>query len=138
MRTRFLVLAASMMVTVYACGGDGEDAVPPGAAPGTSVAPAAGPVGDPQIGKALYASHCASCHGERGAGDGPAAGGFDPAPKNLVDPTVQGRPDAQLANIVLKGGPVAGLSENMPAFGGTLDDAQVRDIVAYLRTLAVR
>ena len=31
-------------------------------------------------GKALYAQHCASCHGATGKGDGPQARGLDPAP----------------------------------------------------------
>jgi high-affinity iron transporter len=35
----------------------------------------------------LYATTCASCHGARGAGDGPAAAGLTPRPANLADPT---------------------------------------------------
>ena len=34
---------------------------------------------------ALYASHCAACHGSAGRGDGPAAKGLDPAPANFHD-----------------------------------------------------
>jgi mono/diheme cytochrome c family protein len=34
-------------------------------------------------GKSLYASACASCHGETGAGDGPAGVAINPPPKNL-------------------------------------------------------
>ena len=36
-------------------------------------------------GAALYATHCASCHGTAGRGDGPAAKGLDPAPANFHD-----------------------------------------------------
>jgi high-affinity iron transporter len=36
-------------------------------------------------GKALYAQHCAACHGAEGQGDGPAAKGLDPAPSNFHD-----------------------------------------------------
>jgi high-affinity iron transporter len=34
---------------------------------------------------ALYAEHCASCHGIQGRGDGPAAPGMDPPPSNFHD-----------------------------------------------------
>lgn len=34
---------------------------------------------------ALYALHCASCHGAEGRGDGPAAKALDPAPANFHD-----------------------------------------------------
>lgn len=33
----------------------------------------------------LYASHCASCHGTSGRGDGPAAAGMDPPPSDFHD-----------------------------------------------------
>lgn len=33
----------------------------------------------------IYAAQCASCHGQRGHGDGPAAKGMDPAPANFHD-----------------------------------------------------
>jgi high-affinity iron transporter len=36
-------------------------------------------------GKAVYQQQCTSCHGDLGAGDGPAAAGLDPAPANLAD-----------------------------------------------------
>lgn len=56
------------------------------AAYGLALAPRKAP--DPAAGKALYAAHCASCHGAGGRGDGPAAKGLDPAPANFLD---QGR-----------------------------------------------
>jgi high-affinity iron transporter len=41
----------------------------------------------PELGRgvALYAAHCAACHGTQGKGDGPAAEGLDPAPSNFHD-----------------------------------------------------
>lgn len=33
----------------------------------------------------LYQTHCAVCHGPEGRGDGPAAGGMEPAPTNFRD-----------------------------------------------------
>jgi mono/diheme cytochrome c family protein len=37
-------------------------------------------------GRALYASNCALCHGERGDGRGQRAAGFSKAPANFTDP----------------------------------------------------
>src|SRR5688500_10708856 len=36
-------------------------------------------------GAEVYRSTCASCHGDQGLGNGPAAAGLDPAPANLAD-----------------------------------------------------
>jgi len=47
------------------------------------LAPMAAP--DLARGKALYAQHCASCHGATGKGDGPQARGLDPAPIAFAD-----------------------------------------------------
>jgi mono/diheme cytochrome c family protein len=43
------------------------------------------PKGDEQLtkGKELYASNCASCHGENGGGDGAAAAALNPPPRNF-------------------------------------------------------
>jgi high-affinity iron transporter len=38
-----------------------------------------------QTGAALFASHCAQCHGADGFGDGPRAAGLDPKPVNFHD-----------------------------------------------------
>ncbi|MCL6494159.1 MAG: cytochrome c, partial [Ignavibacterium sp.] len=35
-------------------------------------------------GETLYKSNCASCHGETGAGGGPASAGLNPAPRNFT------------------------------------------------------
>jgi len=34
-------------------------------------------------GRAVFTRHCAVCHGERGAGDGPAAASLNPRPPDL-------------------------------------------------------
>lgn len=35
-------------------------------------------------GERFFADHCAACHGAAGKGDGPLAGGLDPAPADLT------------------------------------------------------
>ncbi|MCB9229619.1 MAG: FTR1 family protein [Deltaproteobacteria bacterium] len=38
-----------------------------------------------ELGHFVYTHHCASCHGERGKGDGPAAEGMEPPARNFLD-----------------------------------------------------
>ncbi|MBV6477280.1 MAG: hypothetical protein HGGPFJEG_00017 [Ignavibacteria bacterium] len=40
-------------------------------------------------GKNLYNTYCSSCHGETGAGNGPAGGALNPPPRNFVDLSAQ-------------------------------------------------
>jgi len=88
-------------------------------------------------GNHLYATHCAVCHGERGRGDGPSAAGFATKPSDLADGRLMNAlPDTFLVNIILNGGPAEGLSPGMPPFGAYLGEAQARDVIAYLRSLA--
>lgn len=37
-------------------------------------------------GQELFSQNCASCHGEKGAGDGPAAQALNPKPRNYTAP----------------------------------------------------
>lgn len=81
-------------------------------------------------GRDLFASTCAKCHGESGSGGVPAAAG-QPAPRDLRDHVFQSsRTDGQLRAVI-----VSGKGTAMPAFGTLFDDAQLRALVAYLRTL---
>ncbi len=43
------------------------------------------PAGAPARGQQLYATYCATCHGDRGLGDGPGAAGLLPKPANLAE-----------------------------------------------------
>ena len=88
-------------------------------------------------GRQFYLTHCVVCHGDAGRGDGPSAAGFATKPSNLADGRLMnGLPDAFLVNIILRGGPGEGLSPGMPPFAAYFGEAQARDLVAYLRTLA--
>jgi mono/diheme cytochrome c family protein len=92
---------------------------------------------DVEAGRVLYTRSCAVCHGDSGQGDGPSAAGFATKPSDLTDGRLMnGLPDAFLFNIIVHGGPAEGLSPGMPPFRAFLSDDQVRQVVAYLRTLA--
>ncbi len=88
-------------------------------------------------GKAVYQQYCASCHGTGGKGDGPAGAALNPKPRDLSDKTyAQGLKDDYLFQITKNGGPVVKKSPLMPAWGNTLKDDQIKDVVGYLRSLA--
>jgi mono/diheme cytochrome c family protein len=109
--------------------------------PPVSAAGAAAPVplDDPYLknGRAIYLAHCAACHGERAQGDGASAAGFATKPSNLADGRLMNPlPDEFLENIIRRGGPAEGLSPGMPAFAQYLGETQIRDVIAYVRSLA--
>ena len=82
---------------------------------------------------------CSICHGVGGKGDGPSAAGLDPRPADFTDCAVmQKQSDATLFTIIKRGGPGAGRSIVMPAWGDSLPDGQIRDLVAVVRSFCKR
>ena len=93
--------------------------------------------GDAAKGLDLFKQNCAACHGESGKGDGPAAASLNPKPRDFSDKAVMsGIDDKKIVEIVQKGGAAVGKSALMPPLGAALNEAQIQDIVAYIRTLA--
>lgn len=93
--------------------------------------------GDPEAGKNAYTVFCASCHGNTGKGDGPAAAALPTKPRSLADSTYMNTlTDQHLFKVIKEGGASVGKSPLMPAFGGQLDDRQIRNVVAHVRTLS--
>ena len=80
--------------------------------------------------KSLFANLCAVCHGQTGAGDGPAAAALKLRPASFTDTAFQAaRTDDQLAAMIAGGKPP------MPGFGQQLSPVQVKSLVVYLRQL---
>lgn len=73
-------------------------------------------------GQQLYNMHCAACHGPRGEGVVPEA------PKFRQGERLE-QPDMMLLQSVKSG------KKTMPPFFGILQDAQILDVLAYVRTL---
>jgi mono/diheme cytochrome c family protein len=93
--------------------------------------------GDVAKGKGIYANMCASCHGPGGKGDGPAAAALNPKPKDLTDKAyMKSLKDQYLSDIIAKGGAAAGKSPLMPPFGGALKEEDIRNLTAFMRSLA--
>lgn len=88
-------------------------------------------------GKKIYATYCIGCHGDQGKGNGAAASALPVKPANLADGTVMNQlPDKFLVEIISKGGGAVGKSPLMPALGNQFTEKQLRDIIAYVRSLA--
>ena len=91
--------------------------------------------GDAQRGRALFLKRCALCHGETGDGHGRLR--VEPAPADLRAPGVVGkRSDWELYVVIRDGGPALGLSVKMLAWGKVVPDQEIRDMAAFVRSLA--
>jgi mono/diheme cytochrome c family protein len=94
---------------------------------------------DLEAGKKIFEEVCAACHGTSGRPDpnNPTVQALDPQPADLSDPLFNSRePEADWNIVVTHGGPALGLSAVMPAQGAALKDDEIRNVVAYAKTLA--
>jgi len=85
-----------------------------------------------QRGQSVYEAQCASCHGEKGMGDGPAGAQLTPPPAPLAC-TAKRLPDAYLYWRIAKGGAEFGTA--MPAFENVLPPEDIWAVILYLRNL---
>jgi cytochrome c oxidase cbb3-type subunit 3 len=91
---------------------------------------------DVEQGKKLYGQFCASCHGQSGKGDGPAAAALNPKPRDHTDKEYMSKmSDEDMFKVIKNGGVAIGKSPLMPPWGASLKDDQIKDVVAYIRTL---
>jgi mono/diheme cytochrome c family protein len=87
-------------------------------------------------GKELFIRYCSGCHGEDGRGE---AKTFRPSVGNLaVKELMEQVSDEYLFTVIQKGGAAVGKNAAMPAWSAQLGDDDIRDIVAFVRTLARR
>jgi cytochrome c6 len=85
------------------------------------------PAGAQDAGGALYKTKCAACHGADGQGQ--TAVGKANKIRDLGSPEVQQQSDADLTAVITNG------KGKMPAYGKSLKPEQVKDLVAFIRTL---
>jgi mono/diheme cytochrome c family protein len=63
----------------------------------------------------LFAMRCQTCHGARGAGNGPGSAALNPKPRNFQDPEWQSSvDDDHITKIIQYGGAAVGKSPVMP------------------------
>jgi putative copper resistance protein D len=83
-------------------------------------------------GMALFAAHCAICHGVDGMGDGPGGAGLPKRPADLTAPHTAQHTAGDLFWWITHGIPAGG----MPAFGDRLSEAERWDLINFLRAIA--
>ncbi len=92
---------------------------------------------DADAGKVKYQQFCGACHGPTGKGDGPAAASLNPKPRDHSDTKyMKSLSDAQISKIIKMGGSAVGKSPTMPPWGGALSDDDIKNVVAFIRTLS--
>ena len=85
-------------------------------------------------GAEIYQANCATCHGESGWGDGPAAPNLFPAPAQLAH-TAPMLSDTYLFYRISEGGGFAPFNSAMPAWQDTLSERDRWDVINYIRTM---
>ena len=96
-------------------------------------------------GKRLYAETCASCHGPNLEGEPdwrqPGPDGVLPAPPHDATGHTWHHGDAMLFDYTRHGGQammeargMGGFQSGMPGFGDQLDDSEIRDILAFIKS----
>jgi len=86
----------------------------------------ANPGPDGAASSATFRTKCAMCHGPDGGG---SEVGKSMNVPDLRSDAVQKRPDAELTQIISDG------RGGMPAFKSSLSEAQIHDLVSYVRSL---
>jgi len=83
----------------------------------------------------VFLHYCATCHGITADGNGRAARLYDPRPANLVKTD---KNDAYKELIIRRGGAALGRSNFMPPWSGELTNEQIKDVIAFLRSIQER
>ncbi len=83
-----------------------------------------------EAGAKVFATNCASCHGEMGHGDGPVATSLTPRPVNLANLQATSSDDYLFWRISTGRSGTA-----MVGWKGILADEQIWQVVTFLRTL---
>jgi mono/diheme cytochrome c family protein len=82
------------------------------------------------LGKKTYTTFCVVCHGDKGRGDGIAAGGLNPRPADHSSAKFQKQSDGAIFWKLTSGRPP------MASYAKTLTATQRWQVINYMRTLA--
>jgi mono/diheme cytochrome c family protein len=85
-------------------------------------------------GAEIYTAQCASCHGDGGMGDGPAAGALDPQPAPIAHSS-QMLGDDYLFWRISEGGAMEPFNSTMISWKGVLDEDARWDVINYVQAL---
>jgi cytochrome c oxidase cbb3-type subunit 3 len=91
---------------------------------------------DSAAAKKNFVRFCAKCHGTEGKGDGPQADALTTKPRDFTDcARMKTMSDETLFTAIKAGGEAVQLSKDMPAWKDGMDDDEIHDLVAYIRSL---
>jgi mono/diheme cytochrome c family protein len=132
-KARMLVICAFLAAALFAAGvtiAHDEDWKVPEAAKKVKNPVAPTPDGIATA-HAIFMDKCANCHGDKGEGDGPESGMYDPPPSNLADAKMMASmTDGEIFYKITEG------RRPMPSFKNQLSDEQRWMLVNFVRTLA--
>jgi mono/diheme cytochrome c family protein len=93
--------------------------------------------GNRDAGAQLYQQRCAPCHGPDGKATTPTAQALNPKPRDHTDGAFMNQlSNEHLLKVIRQGGTAVGKSPIMPP-QTDLNDKQIQDIIAFVRSLAV-
>jgi cytochrome c oxidase cbb3-type subunit 3 len=114
----------------------GSEPAPDSALATNNCAPTGELRGDAENGKEIHLESCAECHGYDGKAE-VIVMHMDEPPRDQSDAEYMATlNDAFLYLAVCSGGDAVGRSIIMPAWGDVLTDAEIKDLVAWIRTFA--
>lgn len=82
---------------------------------------------DAANGEKIYKAKCVSCHGPDGKGE--TAAGKATKARDICSEDAKKETDAAWTDIIVKG------KSKMPSYDKKLTDAEVKDVIAYMRSL---
>ena len=83
-----------------------------------------------------FVKFCSKCHGTEGKGDGPQADALTTKPRDFTDcARMKAISDDTLFTAIKEGGESVHLSKDMPAWKDGMEDDEIHDLVAYVRSL---
>jgi mono/diheme cytochrome c family protein len=86
-------------------------------------------------GEEIYATQCATCHGDEGLGDGPGGTALDPAPAPIAH-TARMLADGYLFWRISEGGAMSPFDSAMPSWKAALDEEARWDVINYVRVMS--
>lgn len=125
----FAVIFGSIMLAI-GCGNAPTNTVSVNkSTPVPTASAAATPVDELAGGRELFKQNCAICHKEDGTGGKMTIEGRTINPDDLTSDKIKRFSDEKIAGYITNGV----IDEGMPAFKEKLSEAQIRDVVAYVR-----
>ena len=113
-----------------------DGTAPAAAAPADASAVAGGAGSTKTAGVEKFEQFCAACHGIDGQANGPSAQAMNPKPRNFTDARWQESvDDAHITKVIKEGGASVGLSATMAPWGAVVNDSEIKEIIAHIRSL---